>query len=87
MDAGPAHSTVKLRAFQESDADKQIEPKSYTIDISFENLGLTLKAVSFILFFVSPERAESHIVSILAFPSVAADRVLHILTMVQNSRL
>ena len=51
MDAGLAHSTVKLGAFKDSEADKQIEPKSYTIDISFENLGLTLKAVSFIFIF------------------------------------
>ncbi len=57
VDAGIAHSVVKLGDIMESDTDQQIESKSYTIDISFENLGLTLKKVRFI-FFVSRERVE-----------------------------
>ncbi len=61
VDAGVAHSTIKLGHFMESDSDQHIEPKSYTIDISFENLGLTLKKVRG--FFVSRERAESQLIS------------------------
>ena len=45
VDAGIARSTARLGKFTESDTDKHIEEKSYTIDISFKNLGLTLKTV------------------------------------------
>ncbi|XP_028413905.1 ABC transporter G family member 24-like [Dendronephthya gigantea] len=39
-----AHSTIKLGNLGDmDDTDEDIKPKSYTIDISFENLGLTLK--------------------------------------------
>ncbi|XP_028413508.1 ABC transporter G family member 28-like [Dendronephthya gigantea] len=41
VDAGIANTTVKLGEF--SDTEEEIERKSYTIDISFKNLGLTLK--------------------------------------------
>ena len=45
VDLGIANSIIKL-----GDVDlgpnNNIEPKSYTIDISFEDLGLTLKSVS-----------------------------------------
>ncbi|CAB3987012.1 ABC transporter, ATPbinding domain containing [Paramuricea clavata] len=42
LDTGIANSTVKLGNLIET--DKDIEPKSYTIDISFEDLGLALKS-------------------------------------------
>jgi hypothetical protein len=44
LDTGIANSTIKLGNLTETDED--IEPKSYTIDISFEDLGLALKSVS-----------------------------------------
>ena len=45
VNAGIANSVVKLGDL-ETHRDI-IEPKSYTIDISFQDLGLTLKSVSF----------------------------------------
>jgi hypothetical protein len=44
VNAGIAHSTIKLGDI--TTTNEHIEPKSYTIDISFENLGLALKSVS-----------------------------------------
>ena len=48
VDTGIVHTTVNLVGI--SDTEKDIKPKSYTIDISFEDLGLILKGVRLYIF-------------------------------------